>query len=87
MLKNKETRKVLVRYIKKYTIHWYAISALLYFLAIPFTIWVFPATTLILTVIVLFGGFTTTMAAMASALVAQEQDDILKEESSDEEGS
>lgn len=71
----RKARKKIVHIIKKYTLHWYAVTALLYFLAIPFTILVFPATTMILTVIVLFGGFTSSMAALASILVEQEEND------------
>jgi fatty acid desaturase len=80
---SKRVRKVLVKYIKRYTLHWYAVTALLYFAAIPFTIWVFPATTLILTVVVLVGGFTAALASFADALMAQEQDDRMKEIDSD----
>lgn len=80
---NKKTRRLLVKYIKKYTLHWYALTALLYFAAIPFTIWVFPATTLILTVVVLVGGFTAALASFADALMAQEQDDQMKEMTED----
>jgi fatty acid desaturase len=80
---SKRVRKVLVKYIKRYTLHWYAVTALLYFAASPFTIWVFPATTLILTVVVLVGGFTAALASFADALMAQEQDDRMKEIDSD----
>ena len=69
-------RKTLVRLIKKYTLHWYAVTAVLYFLAIPFTIFVYPATTLMLTAIVLFGGFTSSMAALATTLVEQHDDEV-----------
>jgi hypothetical protein len=64
----------LVIFIKKWTVPWYAITAVLYFLAIPLTAWVLPATTLILSIFVLFGGFTSSMAALASALISAEQD-------------
>lgn len=83
MATKRQIRKKLVHFFKKYTLWWYLITTVLYFLAIPFTIFVFPATTLILTVIVLFGGFTSSVAAMASILTDQEQDEKLKETSSD----
>lgn len=76
---HKGHRKKLAKFIKRWTIPWYIMTTLLYFLAIPFTVLVFPATTLILTVIVLFGGFTSSMAALASVLVTDEQDDRLQE--------
>lgn len=72
-------RKKLAAFIKKWSLHWYAVTALLYFLAIPFTILVFPATTLILTVIVLFGGFTASMASLASVLAAEDQEESVTE--------
>lgn len=65
---------LLVRIIKKMMVPWYAVTTLLYFAAIPMTVWVFPSTTLILSIFVLFGGFTSSMAALASALVSAEQD-------------
>lgn len=69
----------LVAWIKKWTVPWYAITALLYFAAIPFTVLVFPATTLILSVFVLFGGFTASMAALASALISAEQENATRD--------
>ena len=71
--KEHKIRKKITHVIKKYTLWWYLVTAVLYFLAIPFTVFVFPATTLILTVIVLFGGFTSSFAALASILVDQEE--------------
>lgn len=62
-------RRTLADLTKRYLVHWYAVTTLLYAAAIPFTVWVFPATTLILTVIVLFSGFTASIASLASVLV------------------
>lgn len=77
---NTEARRAIGRFVKKYTLAWYAVTTALYLAAIPITVFVFPATTLLLTVFVLVGGFTSSMAAFASAIVAQEQDDVLKDE-------
>lgn len=49
-------------------------TTVLYAAAIPITIWVFPATTLLLTVFVLFGSFTASMNALGASLVSAEQD-------------
>jgi hypothetical protein len=62
-------RNQMAKLVKKYLVHWYAVTTLLYAAAIPFTIFLFPATTLILTVIVLFSGFTASIASLASVLV------------------
>jgi uncharacterized membrane protein YdjX (TVP38/TMEM64 family) len=64
----------LIKWVKKLTVPWSVLTTLLYMAAIPLTIWVFPATTLLLAIFVLFGGFTASMAALGSALVASEQD-------------
>jgi len=55
-------------FIKRHILVWYAVTALIYFAMIPFTVIVYPATTEGLTVIVLVGGFTTAIASLASAL-------------------
>lgn len=67
----------LVKFLKRWTVPWYGLTVLLYALAIPFTIFVFPSTTLILTVIVLFSGFTASVASLASALISADQDKAL----------
>lgn len=61
-----------VKYLAKYMLWWYAITALLYFVAIPITIWVFPATTLHLAILILFSGFTASMGSLASALMEKD---------------
>lgn len=64
----------MVEFIKRWTVPWYGLTVILYALAIPLTIWVFPATTLVLTIFVLFGGFTASVASLASALISADQD-------------
>ena len=59
----------MAKLVTKYLVHWYLVTTVLYAASIPFTIWVFPATTLILTVVVLFSGFTASVASLASVLV------------------
>lgn len=66
-------RGPLVRFLQKYSVWWYGITVLLYGLMIPLTVWVFPATTLLLTIVVLFGGFTSSVAALASVLSDAEE--------------
>jgi len=68
-------RRPIVRFLQKYAVWWYGVTAVLYFLMIPLTMYVFPATTLLLTVIVLFGGFTSSMASLASVLSDAEEAD------------
>lgn len=75
MPRGRRGNSLLVRFIKKTMVPWYLLTTLLYFAAIPMTIFVFPSTTLLLTIFVLFGGFTSSMASLASALVSAEQDD------------
>jgi uncharacterized membrane protein YdjX (TVP38/TMEM64 family) len=84
MVKGLQRNSALVRFIKKTMVPWYLVTTILYFLAIPLTIWVFPATTLILSVFVLFGGFTASMASLASALVTAEQDEQIVGESGED---
>lgn len=63
------------RLVKKYTMLWYTVTALLYLAAVPFTIIFFPKNTLVLSVIVLVGGFTSSVAALASAVVTVDDSD------------
>ena len=49
-------RRVCARLLKGFVVHWYAVTAVLYFCMIPLSILVFPRTTILLTVIVLFSG-------------------------------
>lgn len=77
---------LLVRIIKKTMVPWYAVTTVLYFAAIPLTIWIFPATTLLLTVFVLFGGFTASMASLASALISADQDRITAQQKTSVDG-
>jgi len=76
---SRKQRKSIVGFVKKYVVLWYSITALLYFLMIPLTIWVFPSTTLLLTIVVLFGSFTAAVASLATVLVDQEKDEEMKE--------
>lgn len=66
-------RKPLVRFLQRYAVWWYVVTAVLYFLMIPLTIWIFPATTLLVTIVVLFSGFTASMASLASVLSDAEE--------------
>lgn len=77
-------RQKVARLIVRYLVHWYVVTAILYFAAIPFTVLVFPATTLVLTVVVLFSGFTAAVASLASVLVDTEKETAQKEAQDDE---
>jgi hypothetical protein len=68
-------RRPLVRFLQKYAVWWYVVTALLYAMMIPLTVWVFPSTTLLVTIVVLFSGFTASMASLASVLSDAEGDD------------
>lgn len=71
MISRHKLRALLVRYITRYSIHFSVITVLMYIGMIPLTIWVFPATTLLLTIFVLLTGFTAALASLADILVAQ----------------
>lgn len=67
--------RALVRFLKRWTVPWYLLTVVLYAVAIPLTIWVFPSTTLLLTIFVLFGGFTASVASLASALLSADSEE------------
>lgn len=71
--------RLLTDLLKRYVLWWYAVTAFLYFGMIPLTIWIFPATNLLLTVVVLFSGFTASIASLASVLVDAKQDDQIED--------
>lgn len=72
---NLQWRRPLVRFLQKYAVWWYIVTAFLYAMMIPLTVWVFPSTTLLVTIVVLFSGFTASMASLASVLSDAEGDD------------
>lgn len=74
----KKFRQKAAAFVKRYTLHWYILTMVLYAAAIPLTIWVFPATTLILTVVILFSGFTASVASLASVITDAEQDEKIE---------
>lgn len=76
-------RATVVRFIERYTIHFYVATAVLYALMIPASLWVFPSTTLLITVIVLFSGLVSSIAALASVLVDMHQSDKIDDLSDD----
>jgi hypothetical protein len=62
-------RRRVVKFIHDYALWWYAITALLYGLAIPATIIFYPNVgNLFLSCLVMFSGFTASMASLASVL-------------------
>jgi hypothetical protein len=66
----------LVRAIKKYRVAWAWITVVLYVVAIPVTVWVFPANSMWLGLLVLFSGFTAALTTLGDLLVnAEESDD------------
>ena len=70
-------RRKVTQVLKRYTIHFYVATAVLYGLMIPASILVFPSTTLLVTIIVLFSGLTTSVASLASVLVDMDQSDMI----------
>ena len=66
----------LVRVVKKYRTAWAWITVVLYVVAVPITVWVFPANSMWLGLLVLFSGLTASLATLADLLVnAEEADD------------
>lgn len=74
----------LARLFTRYLIHWYALTTLSYAAMIPLTIYVFPATTLLLTIVVLFGSFTASVASLASVLVDTAPQEEVRDAASDD---
>jgi len=62
----------LVKAIKKYRVGWAWLTLLLYVIAVPFTIIVFPENNMWLGLLVLFSGFTASLATLADLLVNAE---------------
>lgn len=71
----KAFRAKIVGFLERYTIHYYAVVALLSLAMIPLALWVFPSTTLLLTVIVLFTGFLSALGDFSAMLIDLHQND------------
>lgn len=67
----------LVAFIKRYRVAWAWITMALYLIAVPFTIWRFPANNLWLALIVLFSGFTASLTTLGDLLVNAEDSERL----------
>lgn len=66
-------RSNLVRFIKNYRVQWAVVTLLLYLIAVPMTVVIFPANSMWLALIVLFSGFTSSLATLADLLVNAEE--------------
>jgi hypothetical protein len=66
-------RKKLARLIRRYRLAWAVVTVLLYVVAVPFTIVIFPENNMWLGLLVLFSGFTASMTTLAE-LVTDEDD-------------
>jgi hypothetical protein len=67
--KNSGLVKVLVRY----RLTWAWLTLIVYIIAVPFTIIVFPANSLWLGLLILFSGFTASLTTLADLLVNAEE--------------
>jgi len=63
----------LVRLLVRYRLAWAWITLVLYVVAVPFTVVVFPANSMWLALIVLFSGFTASLTTLADLLVNAEE--------------
>ncbi len=68
-------RAAVVGWLERNTINFYVITAVLYALMIPASLWVFPSTTLLVTIIVLFSGLISSLGALAGILIDLKQND------------
>lgn len=66
-------RSNLVRFIKRYRVEWAVVTIILYVVAIPVTVIVFPANSMWLALIVLFSGLTASLTTLADLLVNAEE--------------
>ncbi len=68
-------RAAIVGWLERNTINFYVLTAILYALMIPASLWVFPSTTLLVTIIVLFSGLISSLGALAGILIDLKQND------------
>lgn len=71
----RQRNSVVVRLLIRYRLAWAWITLVLYVVAVPFTIIVFPANSMWLALIVLFSGFTASLTTLADLLVNAEEAD------------
>jgi hypothetical protein len=69
-------RRLVVRVLKRYTIHFSVAYVLIALAAVPLSLWVFPSTTLMLTVIVVVGNVLAAIASLGSLVVGIEDADL-----------
>lgn len=68
----------LSRFIQRWTLWYYGLTAALYLVLVPMTLWFFPSTTLVLTMIILITGMLSALGTLGDALVAHEQNQRLE---------
>lgn len=67
--------KAVANFIKKYRLAWAWITLLLYVLAVPFTIIIFPDNNMWLGLLILFTGFTASIVTLGDLLVSADDSD------------
>mgnify|MGYP006198823451 CR=1 FL=1 len=67
---NRCMRKRFVRLVREYRMEWAVATVLLYVLAIPFTLWIFPDNNIWLAMLVLFSGFTASVTTLGDMLIS-----------------
>jgi len=69
----------LVAFLKRWRVAWAVLTLVLYVIALPVTIVVFPSNSLWLGLLILFSGFTASLTTLADLLVSAEdsqRDDV-----------
>lgn len=61
-------RVSLARWIRRYRIHWAVVTVLLYVVATPISIVIFPDSNLWLALLVLFSGLTASLTTLADLI-------------------
>jgi hypothetical protein len=65
----------LTKFIQEYRLLWAYVTLVLYIIAIPVTVIVFPTNSMWLGLLVLFSGFTASLTTLADLLVSAEHKD------------
>lgn len=66
-------RRQVAQWLKRHRIKWAAITVLLYVVAVPISVWIFPDNNLWLAMLVLFSGLTASLTTLAD-LITDEDD-------------
>jgi len=73
----RKMRKKLIAFVKEWRMEFAVLTLVLYIVAIPVTVIIFPANSLWLALLILFSGVTTTLTTLGDLLVTSETHDEL----------